>query len=236
MARRLSGSTAIMITVHHLENSRSQRILWLLEELDVDYEVIRYERDPKTGLAPAELMAVHPLGKAPVITDGDVTVAESGAIVEYLVDHYDDGRLKPAEGTPERLAYTYWLHYAEGSFMPLMILSLIMHRIETAPMPFFIRPVAKGIVDKVRSGYLDRNVKRHLDFMESALTESDWFCGDEMTAADIQMSFPVEAAEVRSDLARDYPRLEGFLERIRALPTYQAALEMGGPYRLMGND
>ena len=196
-----------MLTIHHLENSRSQRILWLLEELGIDYEIKRYERDRKTSLAPPELLAVHPLGKSPVITDGDVTVAESGAIVEYLVNNYDDGRLLPAEGTPERLAYTYWLHYAEGTFMPLMILSLIMNRIETAPMPFFIRPIAKGIVAKVRGGYLDPNVERNLDFMEATLAESTWFCGEDMTAADVMMSFALEAAEVRTDLTRDYPHL-----------------------------
>ena len=174
--------------------------------------------------------------KSPVITDGGVTVAESGAIVEYLVDQYDDGTLRPGEGSPERLTYTYWLHYAEGTFMPLMILSLIMNRIETAPMPFFIRPVAKGIVAKVRSSYLDANVSRNLEFMESTLSESPWFSGEEMSAADIQMSFPVEAAEVRSDLSGSYPNLQAFLDRIRARPAYQAALEKGGPYKLMGND
>jgi glutathione S-transferase len=225
-----------MLTIHHLENSRSQRILWLLEELGVDYEIKRYERDRKTSLAPPELLAIHPLGKSPVITDGDVTVAESGAIVEYLVENYDDGRLLPAKGTPERLAYTYWLHYSEGTFMPLMILSLIMNRIETAPMPFFIRPIAKGIVAKVRGGYLDPNVERNLDFMEATLAESTWFCGEDMTAADVMMSFALEAAEVRTDLARDHPHLRDCLERIRALPAYQAALEKGGPYQLMGND
>lgn len=222
-----------MIVVHHLENSRSQRILWLLEELGVDYCIERYERDSRTGLAPPELLDVHPLGKSPVITDGDVTVAESGAIVEYLVDRYDDGRLRPTAKTPERLAWTYWLHYSEGTFMPLMILSLVMRRIETAPMPFFIRPVAKGIVAKVRGGYLDPNVERNLAYLEETLSRTTWFCGDRMTAADIQMSFAVEAAEVRTDLRDGYPQLAGFLERIRALPAYQAALEKGGPYRLM---
>jgi len=223
-----------MITVHHLENSRSQRILWLLEELGVEYRIVRYQRDKSTGLAPPELLAVHPLGKAPVITDGDVTVAESGAIIEYLASRYDDGRLRPAEGTPERLAYTYWLHYAEGTFMPLMILSLIMRRIASAPMPFFVKPVARGIVAKVRSGYLDPNLERNLAFMESSLAGSDWFCGDRMTAADIQMSFAVEAAAVRADLRDNRPRLAEFLERIHARPAYRAALEKGGPYQLLG--
>lgn len=222
-----------MLTVHHLENSRSQRVLWLLEELGVDYDVRRYERDPKTGLAPASLDAVHPLGKSPVITDDGQTVAESGAIVEYLVGKYDDGTLCPPDGTAERRSYTYWLHYAEGTFMPLMIVSLILNRIETAPMPFFVKPVARGIVAKVRGGYLDRNVTKNLAFMESALDGTDWFCGDSMTAADIQMSFPIEAAEVRASLQPDYPRLQAFLDRIRARPGYRRALEKGGPYDLM---
>lgn len=221
-----------MLTVHHLENSRSQRILWLLEELGVDYELKRYARDPQTSLAPPELLAVHPLGKSPVITDGDVTVAESGAIVEYLVGQYDSGRLLPAAGSDARRAYTYWLHYAEGTFMPLMIVSLIMGRIENAPAPFFIKPIAKGIAGKVRSNYLDPNLKRNLDFMEATLGETRWFCGDNMCAADVQMSFAVEAAEVRTRLVPDYPKLADFLRRIRALPAYQAAMARGGPYSL----
>jgi glutathione S-transferase len=223
-----------MITLHHLENSRSQRILWLLEELGVEYEIKHYKRDSKTSLAPPELLAIHPLGKSPVITDGDITVAESGAIVEYLVGNYDDGRLLPAEGTAERRAYTYWLHYAEGSFMPLMIVSLILGRIETAPVPFFIKPITKGIAGKVRDSYLDANVNRNLEFMEATLKKSKWFCGDEMTAADIQMSFPLEAAAVRTDLKADYPKMAAFLKRIHAMPAYKAALKKGGPYELMG--
>jgi len=223
-----------MITVHHLENSRSQRILWLLEELGVDYDLVRYERDRVSGLAPPELLGVHPLGKSPVVTDDGATVAESGAIIEYLVGRYDDGRLAPPAGTPERLAYTYWLHYAEGSFMPLMVLSLIMRRIESARMPFFVKPVARGIVGKVRNGYLDPNVERHLDFMESSLADREWFCGERFTAADIQMSFAVEAAAVRSDLGERRPRLAAFRERIHARPAYAAALERGGPFQLLG--
>ncbi|MCH9004258.1 MAG: glutathione S-transferase [Proteobacteria bacterium] len=223
-----------MITIHHLENSRSQRILWLLEELGLDYDIKKYQRDPATHLAPPEMLSLHPLGKAPVITDGDDTLAESGAIIEYLVRKYDHGRLRPVEGTPGGLAYTYWLHYAEGTFMSLMILSLIISRIETAPMPFFAKPIAKGIAAKVRNGYLDRNVKRNLDFMESMLNKSLWFCGDELTAADIQMSFAVEAASVRTSLQDDYPKLAEYLERIKARPAYQRALEKGGPYELLG--
>lgn len=223
-----------VLIVHHLENSRSQRILWLLEELGVDYDVRRYPRDPTSGLAPDSLKAVHPLGKSPVITDDGLTIAESGAIVEYLVGKYDDGTLRPPDGSAEHRAYTYWLHYAEGTFMPLMIVSLILGRIETAPMPFFVKPVARGIVAKVRDGYLDRNVRANLAFMEASLSDSDWFSGATMTAADIQMSFPVEAAEVRTRLDPDYPQLREFLDRIRERPAYQRALERGGPYELMG--
>src|SRR5210317_673963 len=223
-----------MITVHHLENSRSQRILWLLEELGIDYEIKRYGRDKQTGLAPPELLDVHPLGKAPVITDGDRTVAESGAIIEYLMYEYDDGRLRPEEGTDERLAYNYWLHYAEGSFAPLMILSLVLSRIEEAPMPFFLRPVAKGIAGKVREGYLDANVTRNLAFMDATLKKSRWFCGSMFSAADVQMSFALEAAEVRTNLSDDYPHLAAFLETIRARPAYKRALDKGGHYELMG--
>ena len=221
-----------MLVVHHLENSRSQRILWLLEELGVEYEIKFYERDKETSLAPPELTAVHPLGKSPVITDDDITVAESGAIAEYLLGKYDDGSLLPVDGTPERRDYTYWMHYAEGSFQPLMLVSLIMNRIETAPMPFFVKPIAKGIAAKVRNNFLDNNVRRNLEFVESTLSKTTWLCGDELTAADIQMSFPIEAAEVRTKLGEGYPNLAGFLDRMRARPAYRAALERGGPYGL----
>lgn len=222
-----------MLTVHHLENSRSHRIVWLLEELGIDYQIKRYGRDKETGLAPPELLEVHALGKAPVITDGGKTIAESGAIIEYLIYEYDDGRLKPTDGTPEQLDYTYWLHYSEGTFAPLMLLSLVMGRIEEAPLPFFLKPVAKGIAGKVRESYLERNVTRNLGFMESTLAESRWFCGDRFTAADVQMSFALEAAEVRTDLSGTYPNLAEFLRRIRERPAYRAALDKGGHYELM---
>jgi len=219
-----------MLTVHHLENSRSQRIIWLLEELGVEYDIKRYGRDKQTSLAPPELLEVHPLGKAPVITDDGVTVAESGAIIEYLVNKYDDGTLLPEDGTPERLAYTYWMHYAEGTFAPLMLLSLVMARIESSPA--LVRPIAKAIAGKVRNGYLSPNVKRNLEFMEETLTVSTWFCGEQMTAADIQMSFALEAAGVRTDLARNYPHCADFLHRMRSRPAYKAALNRGGHYEL----
>jgi glutathione S-transferase len=222
-----------MLTVHHLENSRSQRILWLLEEMGVDYDIKSYARDKKTSLAPPELVAIHPLGKSPVIIDDDISVAESGAIMEYLLGKYDDESLWPAEGTAQRRACTYWLHYAEGTFAPLMIIALLMGKIETAPMPFFAKPIARGLAGKVRESYLDANVKRNLDFMESTLGETTWFCGDLFSAADIQMSFAIEAAEVRTNLHEDYPNLAEYLDRIRARPAYKAAIEKGGPYGLL---
>jgi glutathione S-transferase len=222
-----------MITVHHLENSRSQRVLWLLEELGLQYRVKRYARDPETKLAPASLSKVHPLGKSPVITDGGVTVAESGAIVEYLVDTYGPhSGLRPKAGSPERLRYTYWLHYAEGSAMPPLLLSLIFRKMPEAPMPFFVRPVVRGIAAKVQSGYVAPQLALHLDFMEAELGESMWFAGEEFTAADIQLSFPIEAAGAAGLLGDTRPRLQGFLERITARPAYQRALKKGGPYTL----
>ena len=182
--------------------------------------------------APPELKAIHPLGKSPVITDGDDTIAESGAIIEYLTDRYDDGRLRPADGTPARLAYTYWLHYAEGSLMPLMLLSLVMRRVENAPAPFFIKPISKGIAAKVRDGYISPNLKQHYAFMEATLNSTVWFCSDELSAADIQMSYPLEAAAARTGFD-GYPNLRAFVERCQARPAYQAALEKGGPYELL---
>ena len=219
-----------MITVHHLNNSRSQRVLWLLEELGLPYEITKYQRDPATMLAPPELQRVHPLGKSPVITDGDATVAESGAIVDYLVERYGNGRLVPAAGTPQRLRWTYWLHFAEGSAMPPLLLKLIFERIKVSPMPFFAKPIARGIANKVMAAMVDPNLKRQLDFMEGELRQSEWFAGSEFSAADIQMSFPVEAAAQRAGLDASRPKLMAFLKRIHARPGYKKALERGGPY------
>jgi glutathione S-transferase len=219
-----------MITVHHLNNSRSQRILWLLEELGIPYEIKRYTRDPKTLLAPPELRAIHPLGKAPVITDDGTTIAESGAIIEYLVERYGSGRLIPAAGSPERLRYTYWLHFAEGSAMTPLLLKLLFTRIEAAPMPFFTKPIARAIAKKVQGTYIDPNLARQLHFMETELSVRDWFTGAEFSAADIQMSFPVELSRARGGLDENHPRLMSFLERIHAMPSYQRALAAGGAY------
>ena len=223
-----------MLTVHHLENSRAQRVLWLLEELGIAYELVRYQRDPQTLLAPPSLRAVHPLGKSPVIVDNGITVAESGAIVEYLVEKYGQGRgLKPVDGSPEKLRYTYWLHYAEGSAMPPLLLSLVFARLPKAPMPFFVKPIVRGIADKVRSGYVAPQIKLHLDYMESELGNSRWFAGSTFTAADIQMSYPIEAASLRAGLDASRPNLWGWLQRIHARPAYQRALAKAGPFHSM---
>lgn len=231
--RRESIGESRVITVHHLNNSRSQRVLWLLEELGVPYEIKRYERDPATMLAPPALRAVHPLGKAPVITDDGRTIAESGAIVDYLVERYGAGRLAPAPGTPERLRYTYWLHYAEGSAMPPLLMKLIFTRLKSGRMPFFARPVARAIADRALAGFVEPQIELHLDYLEAELGKSAWFAGPEFSAADIQMSFPLEAAASRGGLDERRPRLTDFLQRIHARPAYQRALERGGKYELL---
>ncbi|MBS0548049.1 MAG: glutathione S-transferase [Proteobacteria bacterium] len=219
-----------MIIVHHLNNSRSQRILWMLEELGVPYEVKRYQRLPSMQ-APPELRAVHPLGKSPVITDGDKTLAESGAIIEYLGDAYGHGKLTPALGTPERLHYTYFMHYAEGSLMPLLFMKLVFGRIPSR-LPFFFKPVGKAIVKGANSTLLDPQIGNHFMFLESELSKREWFAGPDFTAADIQMSFPLEAAAARAPIIKQMPKLSAFLDRIQARPAYKRALEKGGPYEL----
>ena len=222
-----------MIVVHHLNNSRSQRILWLLEELGLEYDIKRYQRDAQTMLAPPELRKIHPLGKSPVITDGDLTLAESGAIIEYLVGRYGHGRLMPAADTPARLRYTYWLHYAEGSLQPLLLMKLFFGRIEKGPMPFFAKPIAKAIAGKVIGSFISPNLERNFDYLESELGRTAWFAGPEFTAADIQMSFPLEAAVSRGGLDSKRPKLMAFLERIHARPAYKKAIERGGEYALL---
>ena len=224
-----------MIKVHHLNNSRSQRVLWLLEELELPYEIVHYQRDPKTMLAPPSLRAVHPLGKSPVLTTDDgLVLAESGAIIETLVEREGHGRLMPAPGTPEAARYRYFMHYAEGSLMPPLLVKLLFDQVEKAKMPFFARPIARSIAAKAKAGYVTPNLKAHLDFLEGELGKSQWFAGDAFSGADIQMSFPVEAARSRGGLDGTRPKLMGYLERIHARPAYQRALERGGPYAFAG--
>lgn len=215
-----------MITVHHLENSRSQRVLWLLEELGLDYAVERYARDPTTMLAPPALRAVHPLGKSPVIDDDGRVVAETGAIIAYLTAKRG-GALVPKPGTEEHARYVYFLHYAEGSAMPPLVLKLVFSRLAPGS-PALLRPLVRAIAGKVMTGFVDPDLRRHAEFWERELAERPWFCGAEFSAADIQMSFPLEAFASRGTGAG--PRLTDWLARIHARPAYQRALERGGPY------
>lgn len=222
-----------MIRVHHLNNSRSQRVLWLLEELGQPYDVVRYARDPTTMLAPQSLRDVHPLGKAPIVELDGRRLVESGAIIEALVERFDhDHVLSPApDDEDERLRFRQWLHYAEGSAMPPLLLSLVFGRLRSAPMPFFVRPIARGIADKAMQTFIGPQLKTHLQYIEHELGACQWFASDRFTAADIQMSFPLEAAVAR---ASDHvgPNIRRFVERIQARPAYARALEAGGPYEL----
>ena len=220
-----------MITVHHLENSRSQRILWMLEELGLDYEVRHYKRQP-TMQAPDSLRAVHPLGKSPVITDGDKVLAESGAILEYLVEAYGQGRFAPPPGTPERRLYTYFLHYAEGSLMPLLFMKLVFGRLP-GRVPFFMRPVARAIASGADKTLLGPQISNHFAFLEGELNKREWFAGANFSAADIQMSFPLEAAAARSPIFAQLPKLKAFVDRVQARPAYKRAVEKGGRYEVL---
>jgi glutathione S-transferase len=229
---RTASSTLLetfMITLHHLENSRSQRIVWMLEELGLPYQIKRYERDPKTNLAPPELKAVHPLGKSPVITDDAVTMAESGAIIDYLGQRYSAGRLVPELGTKAHQDYTYWLHYAEGSLMPPLLIRLIFETIRARKMPFLVKPIANRIVNETLRTFVGPQIKTHFDYVESHLKTYQWFAGDDLSGADIQMSFPLEASVARG-LGANYPAITAYVKRLHARPAYQRALKAGGDY------
>ncbi|MDZ7954873.1 glutathione S-transferase [Nostoc sp. DedQUE09] len=208
-----------MIVVHHLNNSRSQRVLWLLEELGIEYEIKFYERDAKTMMAPESLRQVHPLGKSPVITDADLAIAESGAIIEYLIDRYGNGQLVPASGTPEHLRYKYWLHYAEGSAMLPLVMQVILNNFGAGD-------------SSVVSGFVAPQIKLHFDYIEDELRKNTWFVGNEFTAADIQMSFPLEIVAALPEEVNNRPKLKEFVERIHGRPAYKRALERGGKYEV----
>jgi glutathione S-transferase len=224
-----------MLTLHHLETSRSQRVLWLLEELQVPYEIVRYRRDPKTHLAPPELKAIHPLGKSPIITDGDVTVAESAAILEYIVDKYgslgkgDVATLQPAAGTQEYRECRYWMHFAEGSLMNWLVMKLVFMTIPTQPMPFFVRPVARALCGTVQTKLIDPNVATALEFIDHHLATRRWIAGDKLTTADFQMSFAIEASLARGAGAAKYLNLARYRDAIVQRPAYRRGIEVGGP-------
>lgn len=219
------------IVLHHLENSRSLRVAWLLEELGLAYEVVRYARDPKSGRAPPELRAIHPLGKSPVLDIDGVRYAESGAILEHLVEAHGGGRFKPTD--PALLArYRFWMHYAEGSLMTPLVVKLILGRIRKAPVPFFVKPITKRIADGVDDSYARPEIAAHTAFIEQALTEHPWFAGPEFSAADIQMSYPLEASRARSGEALG-PGIGAFLARAEARPARAAAEARVGKNELM---
>ena len=226
-----------MITVHHLETSRSQRVLWLLEELGLPYELKVYRRHPVTRLAPPELKRIHPLGKSPVITDGDLVVAESAAILEYLVERYgaqapahsDVAHLWTDPGTPEHHQRRFWMHYAEGSLMNWLVMKLVFMSIPQQPMPFFVRPIARELCKRVQQQLVDPNVNTSLAFIEDHLSRHAWFAGERLTLADFQMSFAVSALMSRADAGAAHPHLKAYVQRMEARPAYQRALAKGGP-------
>jgi glutathione S-transferase len=222
-----------MITVHHLNNSRSQRILWLLEELQIPYEIKFYKRNPLTMLAPDSLKKIHPLGKSPVITDSDGTVvAESGAIIEYILQKYAPGKLAPQLKTAEYNKYRFWMHFAEGSAMPPLVLSLIFSKIAKTPAPFFVKPILKSISATVMYKFVSPQLKSNIDFIETELGNTKWFASNEFTAADIQMSFPVEGYEARGLVKEGYPNVLRYLNDIKSRPAYKVAIDKGGPFSL----
>lgn len=224
-----------MITVHHLETSRSQRVLWLLEELGLPYELKVYRRDPRTRLAPPELKQIHPLGKSPVITDADEVVAESGAIIEYLAERYaaqapaELAQLIPGPGTPAHRQCRFWMHYAEGSLMNWLVMKLVFISIPRQPMPFFVRPIARKLCGTVLAKLIEPNVVSALAFMEQHLSQHTWFAGEQLSIADFQMSFAVEAALTRGTDTAPYPHVRAWRDRMNARPAYQRALQRGGP-------
>jgi glutathione S-transferase len=220
-----------MITVHHLENSRSQRILWMLEELDLPYEIRSYRREP-TMQAPAALKAIHPLGKSPVIVDEGITMAESGAILEYLVHSYGKGRLAPAPGSEDWRRYIYFMHYAEGSLMPPLLMKLVFSRLPSR-LPALMRPVGRMIARGADGTLIAPQLATHFAFLEGELAGRDWFAGNSFSAADVQMSFPLDAASARAGLGDRFPKLQGFLDRIHARPAYKRAIERGGAFALL---
>ena len=219
-----------MITVHHLDNSRSQRILWLLEELEVPYQIKRYQREG-TLLAPEALKKVHPLGKAPVITDDNRVIAESGAILEYLSSKYDHEQRLQLTDEDEIIASRYWLHYAEGSLMPLMVMSLIFGRMGKPPVPWLLRPLGAAFGKGVQKGFLNKQIANHQQFIEQHLASHPWFAGEHFSIADIQMSFPLQAMAMRGAL-KQLPHSQAWLEKVQARPAWHRAVKQGGELRL----
>ncbi|WP_026376587.1 glutathione S-transferase family protein [Aestuariibacter salexigens] len=217
-----------MLVVHHLNNSRSQRILWMLEELGAEYRIETYQRDSKTNLAPEALKKVHPLGKSPVLTDGELAIAESGAIIDYLARRFDEPTLIPAPDTPEFLKYTYWLHFAEGTLMPPMVAKIVFDNVRKKTK-FPIKILAGKIADTIMASYYGPIIKSSLKYVDEHLADNTWFAGDELTGADVQMSFPLEAA-VAGGVAKGYVNIQRFVKQVHSREAYKRALQKGGEY------
>ncbi|MCT4702933.1 glutathione S-transferase [Enterobacteriaceae bacterium H20N1] len=222
-----------MIIVHHLNNSRSQRVLWMLEELELPYQIVRYQREP-TMLAPEALKKVHPLGKSPVLEDNGNIIAESGAIIEYLQETYDtESRLKPSSAQ-DKLQYRFWLHYAEGSLMPLLMMKLVFSRMGKAPVPWLLRPVGNMLGQGIQKAYLNKQILTHARFIEEHLGKTPWFAGQTFSAADIQMSFPLIALLARGGI-NDLPNLQAWMKNAQMRPAWQRAIQQGGPFDIPGD-
>ncbi len=218
-----------MITLHHLENSQSIRILWLLEELRIDYDFKMYDRDKKTFLAPAEYKAISPLGTAPVITDGDLVLPETNAIVDYILDTYGGGRLRPALGTAERGKYLFWFHAAQGSFQPLLTSAFVFGALKSR-VPFFLRPLMRAVIGQAEKAFLQPRLEALYALIEEDLGKTKWFAGDTLTAADIVMGYCMEIAAARTGMDKRYPNAQRFLKQMHDEPAYQRALEIDGKF------
>ena len=221
-----------MLTVHHLNQSRSQRVIWALEELSLPYEIVRYQRE-KSMLAPKALKKVHPLGKSPVVEDNGLVLAESGAILEYLQETYDpDGLLKPQEPT-QKVQYRFWLHYAEGSLMPPLLMKLVFSSLGKPPVPFGLRTLGKALGKGVEKGWLKQQLETHARYIESHLASHSWFAGEHLSMADIQMSFPVFALLARGGID-NLPHTQAWKKKVEMRPAWQRAIQKGGPFTLPG--
>jgi len=221
-----------MLTVHHLNQSRSQRVIWAVEELALPYQIVRYQRE-KTMMAPPSLKKVHPLGKSPVVEDNGLIVAESGAILEYLQETYDlTSQLKP-QSPEQKLQYRFWLHYAEGSLMPILLMKLVFNSLGKPPVPFGLRTLGKGLGKGVQKAWLNPQLETHARFIEAHLSENSWFAGDRLSMADIQMSFPIFALLARGGID-NLPHTQAWKKKVEMRPAWQRAIQQGGPFDLPG--
>ncbi len=218
-----------MITVHNLENSQSFRVVWLLEELGIPYEIKQYKRDPATSFAPADYKELHPIGTSPTISDGDLVLVETNAIMDYILDKHPNAIMRPEVGAPDRVRYLYWFHAVPGSFMPLLVESLIFN-LMVSRSPFFIRPIVSAVVGKVRAQYLKPRLKRFFAYIEEELGRSEWIAGDSLTAADVLLGHALVVSDARVGFGDKFPHIKAYLKRVRERPAFQAAIEKSGGF------